>query len=155
MPEKPRNMIGPYYILPEEEGIGEGISGTIRLAQNPATGERAALKTFNKTITRKLKEGKKEIRILSNVEYNNIVKLTYVEEDIQFIYMFTEYCEKGDLYSHIEKYGYFEEQTAKKLFLQMVNAIEHCHKRLHLCHHDVKLENFVVDGQMNVKLIDF
>jgi serine/threonine protein kinase len=37
----------------------------------------------------------------------------------------------------------------------MLAAVLFCHQRLKLCHHDVKLENFVLDHNQHVSLIDF
>lgn len=69
------------------------------------------------------------------------------------------------MYTFIKQNGVFDEQTSKRLFAQMLNAIEYCHKKLRICHHDVKLENFCLTNNadsfnpahvgLTLKLIDF
>jgi len=142
-----------HYII--KNFIAEGTTGTVKLAYNTLTESFTAVKIVNKTIARKRKEAKKEIKALSKIFHENIVRLEHVEEDNQFIYIFTEYCELGDIYSYMQKNGVFDEETAKKLFVQMVDAVEFCHRKLRICHHDIKLENCVMDVDFTVKLIDF
>lgn len=101
------------------------------------------------------KEAKKEIKILSNVNHESLIKLEHVDEDQHNIYIFTEYCEEADLYTYMEKNGYFDEHHARKLFVQLVDAVEFCHRSLRICHHDIKLENCVLTSDMRLKLIDF
>jgi len=54
-----------------------------------------------------------------------------------------------------KKNGTFDEGNAKKLFVQMVDAVDFLHRKLHICHHDIKLENCVIDLDFSLKLIDF
>lgn len=135
--------------------LAEGTTGTVKLAFNTFTESYTAVKIVNKSIARKRKEAKKEIKALSKIFHENVVRLERVEEDNQFIYIFTEYCELGDMFSYMQKNGVFDEETAKKLFVQMVDAVEFCHRKLRICHHDIKLENCVLDSDFTVKLIDF
>jgi len=152
---KEEKRIGPFII--KDTILGEGTTGIVKLAFNSCTGDFAAVKIVNKSITRKRKEAKKEIKILQKVRDLDtaLIHLEHVEEDQQNIYIFLKYMELGDLYSFIEKTGTFEEADAKKLFRQLLNAVEICHKKLRICHHDIKLENCVIDSKFNLKLIDY
>jgi len=152
-PEIPTETVGPYIIT--NQSIGEGIGGPVKLAHNVFNSEKTAAKTVNKSISQKLKEGRKEIRILQNCEHPNIIKLKHVEETPYSMYIFTEYCDCGDLWNYMQTRGYFEENVAKPIFRQMVEAVEYCHRKQRICHHDIKLENYVMDSSQHVKLIDF
>ena len=151
--------IGPYLIT--EELLGVGTTGPVKLAKNMCSGARTAVKVVTKTVTRKKKEARKEIRILQHAEpHDNIIKLLHVEEDQLNIYIFTQLHELGDLYTYISRFGTFPESIAKILFRQMVEAVNFCQRRLKLCHHDVKLENFVFSkkfpsNEYQIALIDF
>jgi MAP/microtubule affinity-regulating kinase len=145
-------MVGPYLL---KDFIGEGHTGTVKRATNTITNTESAVKIVSKTITRKSKDARKEIRILQSAKHPNIISLDFFEEDPLFIYIFTPYCDQGDIYSFIERNGFFDEYSARSLTAQMMAAVEFCHTHLKLCHHDVKLENFVLNYEFQVKLIDF
>jgi len=155
-PEKQdeNKRVGPFLI--EDITIGTGTTGTVKLAQNICTGSKAAVKVVNKSIAKRKKEARKEIKYLQAIDgHENIIGLKYVEEDSKYIHIFTEYCEQGDLYNYVQTHGKLNEFAARKLFVQMLDAISFCHRKLRLCHHDVKLENFVLTSDFTVKLIDF
>jgi len=152
-PVTEEKRIGHYII--RDQTLAEGTTGTVKLAYNTFTEDYTAVKIVNKSIARKRKEAKKEIKFLSKIHHENVVRLEHVEEDSQNIYIFTEYCELGDVYTYMQKKGIFDEEVAKKLFIQMVDAVEFCHRKLKICHHDIKLENCVLDSELNLKLIDF
>jgi len=97
-PEEKR--VGPYVI---KETIAEGTTGTVKLAFNPCTGTHSAVKIVDKTIAKKHREAKKEIKVLQKIVHKNIIRMEYVEEDNQNIYIFTEYAENGDLFSYMQK----------------------------------------------------
>lgn len=145
-------MIGPYEF---RNTIGEGSSGSVKLAFNNITGSLAAVKIVSKAIARKRRDARKEIKILENSDHCNIIHLECIQEDYQNIYIFTEYQENGDLYSYIDRNGPLDEFQAKTLAMQMINAVEYCQKELKIVHHDIKLENFVIDRDFQLKLIDF
>lgn len=147
--------IGPYILT--EQVLGMGTSSTVKLAHNVLTNSRSAVKVVTKTVSRKKKDARKEIHILSQISepHENIIRLQHVEEDHQNIYIFTQLYDQGDLFSYISKHGTFDEPSAMRIFRQMVEAVLYCHQRLHICHHDVKLENFVLDRTNKVALIDF
>lgn len=41
-----------------------------------------------------------------------------------------------------------------KIFKQLVQAVEYCHNK-NICHRDIKLENIIIDNDLNLKLLDF
>jgi len=150
------NTIGPYVFQNDAGFIGQGGTGRVVQCFNSLTGETHAVKIVNKTVSLKLKEAKREVQLLQSLQdHPNIIKLHHVEEDAKFVYIFTEYCPGGDLYSYVKKNGLFNEALAKRLFRQMLEGIEFLHRKRRLCHHDIKLENFVLDQNFRVKLLDF
>ena len=91
----------------------------------------------------------------------NIVKLLYAykkEYDYKsFYFIFTKYQKNGDLLNYINKK--FQENTIDKdeLFefaYQIINIIKFLHKK-NISHRDIKLENFILDDDKNLILIDF
>jgi len=60
-----------------------------------------------------------------------------------------------DLAAYLVEKGSLSEVDARDIFFQMFSAVNFLTKN-HICHHDIKLENFVFDAETNrVKLIDF
>jgi serine/threonine protein kinase len=67
----------------------------------------------------------------------------------------SEYCSNGTLLSYIQKKEVVEEEDCRRLFKQLVLALEYLHSQVGIIHHDVKLENILLDGDERVKLGDF
>lgn len=47
-----------------------------------------------------------------------------------------------------------DELEAKKVFRQLCHGVNYCHNR-NVLHRDIKLENILLDENLNVKIIDF
>lgn len=73
----------------------------------------------------------------------------------KFDYLVLEYCQYGDLFDIILKNGALPERIAKKLFLQLLDAVEHLHLKLKIAHLDIKLENILIGDNFKLKLCDF
>jgi protein-serine/threonine kinase len=48
-----------------------------------------------------------------------------------------------------------EEWEARKIFVQVAEALRHLHINAKVVHRDIKDENVILDGDGNIKLIDF
>ena len=65
-----------------------------------------------------------------------------------------EFCENGELYDLITTQQFLNEEDAKKLFYQLIDAVEYIHM-MKICHWDLKPENLLLDNKNNLKIIDF
>lgn len=86
-----------------------------------------------------------------------MVKLFEWFEDMKKIYMVFEYCEGGDLYEMIYKFGRIEERQAARMLYQIVLGLNYMHSQ-RICHRDIKADNCMFllnDSHSPVKLIDF
>jgi len=143
-------ILGPYII--SDQKIGSGSNGEVRIAFN-RNGAKSAVKIVNKSSKMK-DEAMREVQVLHSLQHENIIQLEYYHEDEQFIYIFTQLMEEGDLYSYMQSHGILDESQAFQLFKQMISALEFCHEH-GICHHDVKLENCVIDKELRLRVIDF
>jgi serine/threonine protein kinase len=51
---------------------------------------------------------------------------------------------QGNVHEHTKRHKRMPEPMAQRLFLQLLDAVAHCHA-MKVCHRDLKLENFVLD----------
>ena len=67
-----------------------------------------------------------------------------------------EYVSGGSLHGYLKahKDRRLPETEAKRVFKQVVEGIRYCHSRC-ITHRDIKLENLLLDGDKNIKIIDF
>ena len=107
----------------------------------------------------------KEIEILKGLDHENIVKIheygcdgiVVKANDKQLknqVYILTDYVPAGTLFDLVEQLGPMKEEAGRALFSQILKAMTYMHK-LGVVHRDLKLENSLLDENMNIKIADF
>ncbi|XP_003386170.1 PREDICTED: hormonally up-regulated neu tumor-associated kinase homolog [Amphimedon queenslandica] len=138
--------------------LGEGSFAKVKEAFHVLVGEKIALKIIDKKKAMKdsyvAKNFKREARLLQKLRHPNIVQLYEVIETENNYYLITELCSGGELMKHIYKHGKLSEDETRRYVRQIVSAVDHLHKA-GLIHRDLKVENLLLDGNMDLKLIDF
>jgi serine/threonine protein kinase len=101
---------------------------------------------------------KREIRLhYAASDHPNVVSMLKIVDRPDCIYVVLEYCPEGDLFYNITERGQYvgKDELARRVFLQILDAVEHCHSR-GIYHRDLKPENILVtDNGKTVKLADF
>lgn len=139
--------------------IGKGAYASVRCAQNKQNMSKVAIKIYDKskllTPSRK-KNAEREIKILTRLNHPNIIKLYQTIENRKSLNLIMEYVSGCSLMAYMKKTKdkRLEENDAKRVFKQIIEALEYCHS-LGISHRDIKLENILINPQNNVKLIDF
>lgn len=95
-----------------------------------------------------------EINILRKIKHHNIVEFISAVETKKYYFIFLEFLEGDTLKNEIVKNGKLEDHQAKKIFKQMMKALNYIHKH-HICHRDIKPENIMITRSNVVKIIDF
>jgi serine/threonine protein kinase len=97
-----------------------------------------------------------EISVFLQVSHPYISKLFHLSRHESTLVYFMEFVPNGTLrqYSDLFPQG-LQEYEAQRLFSQIFSALLHCHINHFLVHRDLKLENIMLDSNMNAKLIDF
>ncbi|OAA54640.1 negative regulator of sexual conjugation and meiosis [Cordyceps fumosorosea ARSEF 2679] len=145
--------------------LGTGAYGVVYAAVDVETGVRYAVKCLSKFAAdgtplerRQVAYQQREISLHYRASaHANVVSLHRIVHDVDCVYVVLEYCPEGDLFLHITERGHFvgDDPRAKRAFLQILDAVEHCHA-LGVYHRDLKPENILVtDGGETVKLADF
>lgn len=145
--------------------LGTGAYGVVYSAVDIKTNIQYAVKTLSKfnpdgtpLDRRQLAFQTREIRLHYMASaHPNVVSMLKIIDDPDCIYVILEYCPEGDLFYNITECGQYvgKDDLAKKVFLQILDAVEHCHN-LGIYHRDLKPENILVtDHGETVKLADF
>jgi serine/threonine protein kinase len=147
------------------EILGTGAYGVVYAALDVKTGVRYAVKCLSKFNAdgaplerRQVAYQQREIRLhyLASA-HRNVVSMYKIVEDQDCVYVILEYCPEGDLFLNITERGQYvgRDDLSRNIFLQILDAVEHCHK-LGIYHRDLKPENILVTDQgETVKLADF
>uniref|UniRef100_A0A3Q3D2F8 non-specific serine/threonine protein kinase n=1 Tax=Hippocampus comes TaxID=109280 RepID=A0A3Q3D2F8_HIPCM len=134
------------------ETLGKGTFGKVKKAV-----DRVAIKTIRKErITDDLDKIhiQREIEITSSLRHSHIIRFLEVFESRDKIVIVMEYASKGELYDYISEKGKLAETESRSIFRQITSAVHYCHKN-GVVHRDLKLENILLDEDLNVKLADF
>ena len=145
--------------------LGKGSYGKVFEVRHKKTKVIRACKYISKLKIKEqdLQRIRREINILKKADHPNIVKIYEVYETKRSLYIIMEKCNGGELFDKIidkiNKHKMFSEKEAAKIFLQIISAINYCHKN-GICHRDLKPENILFlnkDNEENnsIKLIDF
>jgi len=97
----------------------------------------------------------KEIELLRSLSHGNIVQLHECWESDDTVYVVMELVKGSDLYDVVSILGTIRPGVAGAIVGQVLSALAYLHSR-GLVHHDIKMENVIVDYLANkVKLTDF
>ncbi|KAI0392883.1 Pkinase-domain-containing protein [Xylariaceae sp. FL0594] len=166
-PVAPQERLGKFLgdRLRLVEIIGTGAYGVVYLAIDVNTGIRYAVKTLSKYNAdgspldpRQLAFQHRELSLHYRASaHPNVVSMLKIVDDPDCTYVVLEYCAEGDLFFNITECGQYvgKDDMVKSVFLQILDAVEHCHS-LGIYHRDLKPENILVSDQgETVKLADF
>jgi protein-serine/threonine kinase len=162
-----RKKIDDFAILEE---MGQGAYGQVKLASYKGTARKVVLKYVTKrrilvdtwTRDRRLGTVPLEIHVLNYLRkeefrHPNIVEMEdFFEDDINYYIEMKPHGLPGmDLFDYIELRTNMEEGECRSIFAQVAQAIHHLHTKAAVVHRDIKDENVILDGDGNIKLIDF
>jgi protein-serine/threonine kinase len=167
--EPPQKKTIDDFVVLEE--MGQGAYGQVKLARyKDQGGKKVVLKYVTKrrilvdtwTRDRRLGTVPLEIHVLDylrrdDLRHGNIVEMAdFFEDEVNYyIEMIPHGLPGMDLFDYIELRANMEESEARKIFVQVAEAVHHLHIKAKVVHRDIKDENVILDGEGNIKLIDF
>lgn len=163
-----RKTINDFVVL---EDMGQGAYGQVKLCRyKKNSSKKVVIKYVTKrrilvdtwTRDRRLGTVPLEIHVLDYLrrdgfKHPNIVEMAdFFEDDINYYIEMVPHGLPGmDLFDYIELRVNMEEKECRKIFVQVAEAVHHLHTKAKVVHRDIKDENVVLDGEGNIKLIDF
>ncbi|OQV25352.1 Phosphorylase b kinase gamma catalytic chain, liver/testis isoform [Hypsibius exemplaris] len=149
-----------YFI---KEVLGRGASSVVKRCVEKTTGKEFAVKIVDLTTERTTEADAKEIyngtkneiailRMLAG--HPNIVELHEVFESAAFIFLVFELCRKGELFDFLNRVVCLSEKKTRVIMRQLRDVVAFMHSR-NVVHRDLKLENILLDDQLNIKVTDF
>ncbi|KAJ5488200.1 hypothetical protein N7453_011654 [Penicillium expansum] len=144
------------YILGQT--LGEGEFGKVKLGWKRDGSLQVAIKFIRRdtlgTNPSRLPKIYREIAILRELAHPNIVRLHEMVETDRHIGIIMEYASGGELFDYILNNRYLKDNSARRLFAQLVSGVGYLHKK-GIVHRDLKLENLLLDRNRNIIITDF
>lgn len=137
--------------------LGEGAFGKVKLAVHKLSGEKVAVKIFEKFKIRDDSARRrviKEIRNLQRIQHPSIIKLFEVIDSAKRMCLVIEYANRGDLCKYVRAKRRLSEDEARRILAQIACGIHACHSN-NVVHRDIKLENCLLDSNNICKIVDF
>jgi len=144
--------LGQYRILDE---LGRGGMGQVFLAQHAMMGRTVAVKVLPRAKSTSEAEAafQREIRMLSRLDHDNLVRALDAGHDGKVYYMVTELVPGLDLRQQVLKYGKLDEIRAASVISQAAVGLGYAHAQ-GLVHRDMKPANLLVTPEGVVKVLD-
>ena len=158
--------IAQDYEINWKKQLGTGVSGPVRLCVHKASGEKRALKVLRdreKSLSEinlqwRCSGSEHMVRILD--VYRNSIRMPGEPMACKRYLVVMELMEGGELFEFISLKKKFTEEEARKISVQIGEAIRHCHAQ-NIAHRDLKPENLLLakkvtaDDTPLIKLSDF
>src|SRR5271155_979890 len=143
-----------YDILAE---AGHGSMGNVYKARDRETGETVALKLLKPEIASDqamMDRFKNELLFARKITHKNVCRVHEFNRIDGIAYTSMEFVEGESLRSVLNRFGALTNKKATDLALQICSGLKEAHAQ-GIVHRDLKPENVMIDGQGNVKIMDF
>lgn len=144
-----------YFFL---DLIGKGAFGKVYSGVQKISNRLVAIKCLEKIYFQSDQCREKvanEISIMQSLQsHPNVIQLLEVFENESTVFMVLEYASTGDLLKYIRGKQQLPLDTIRRILVQLVLALQHIHSR-GVLHRDVKLDNILLNDQLDCKICDF
>ena len=143
------------YLL--ETMIGEGAFSQVWRAKELSFNETVAIKITPKhslVDKNSIKRYRDEVEIHSSLHHPFIVPIFSANENLINHYLIMEFVQRGTLSDILHTTNILPTTIIYRYFIQIFNAVQYLHSHK-ICHHDLKLQNILIDDENNIRLCDF
>lgn len=158
---------GKYEIL---KSLGEGNTSKVYLGKLIGGNEEyAAIKILKEEFLRRDSDSilsvHNEITILKNLQHSGIINMLEYGDSGQvvkpsgrvidnLVFIVMEFIQGGLLFDLCQTMGSMGEDAGRFFLTQMLDSVDYMHTRK-VVHRDLKLENILIDDNLNLKVADF
>eukprot|EP00760_Papus_ankaliazontas_P008335 PhM_4_TR13731/c6_g3_i1/m.25176/K06276/PDPK1; 3-phosphoinositide dependent protein kinase-1 len=140
--------------------LGEGGFAKVMIGTRNDTGERVAVKIMDKAMCARAEKSaftnvQNEIDIISELSHPSIVNCLAIFQDDEKLFFVLEFCEGGELFKYMKKYGLEDMQVVARNFVaEVIIALDYMMGK-GIAHRDIKPENLLLTKDFHVKVADF
>ena len=149
-----------YKLYEMKDIIGQGRYGTIRVGYHKIKNRYVAIKIINKKSISEfdMQNIRNQIEILKIAIDEFVLQLLDIIENESYLYIITELCKGGDLYSYLNQRSFkIPETKAAKLIYKLTKSVSFLHT-LGIIHRDLKPENILMTDmtdEADIRISDF
>ncbi|CAD8120799.1 unnamed protein product [Paramecium sonneborni] len=145
------------FLFKMSDKVGEGSYGQVFKGVDDKTKDLVAIKMLSKSVINEdeyLRDGlMNEIKIMRDLQGNNVVKLIDVLETANNYYIVQEFCDGGDLQHLLKKKKFLPQKEAMQLFIDVLLGMIELVKK-GIIHRDLKPANILINKGI-YKIADF
>jgi len=139
------------------EELGKGGMGRVYKALDKEINEEVAIKLLKPEIASDkttVERFRNELKFARKIAHKNICKMYHLAKDADTPYITMEYVKGEDLKSYIRRNRILSNGEALSITKQVCEGLVEAH-RLGVVHRDLKPQNIMIDGEGDVKIMDF
>ena len=145
---------GRYQVLKE---LGKGGMGKVYEVWDSEINEQVAIKLLNPEIAgdqETLERFRNELKLARKISHRNVCRMFDLSKEEGTYYITMEFVPGEDLKSYIKRIGPLSPAKAISISKQVCQGLAEAHK-LGVIHCDLKSQNIMIDGEGNVRIVDF
>lgn len=111
--------------------MGKGTFGKVILAEKVGLGELVAIKVIDRRNIKTSKQNTsvtREIKLMKLLDHPHIIGVKEIIEEKNHVLLVMEHAGGGELFDYILNHGFLEEKEARRIFRQIVSAVDYCHQ---------------------------